>query len=121
MSSFALDNDWDLELEDNSFRLTTGADAIAQHLKAKFQLFLGEWFLDTSIGVPYYEDILIKKPSFVVVQEILKDVILETPGVLELETFKIDFDSSTRTFTLEFKVLTTEGEIDFSQEVEVSI
>lgn len=121
MSSFALDNTGDLELVDDSFRLNSGAEAIAQHLKVKFQLFLGEWFLDTSIGVPYYQDILIKKPSFVVVQEILKDVILDTPGILELLEFNIDFEGATRTFSLEFKALTDEGPIDFSQAVEVSI
>ena len=121
MSSFALDIDGDLELVDNSFRLNSGVEAIAQHLKVKFQLFLGEWFLDTTLGVPYYQDILIKKPSFVVVQEILKNVILETAGVLELESFDINFDSTIRTFSLEFKAQTDDGPIDFSQKVEVAI
>jgi len=80
---------------------------------------LGEWFLDTDVGVPWFRDILIKKPSFVVVQEVLKDTILDTPGVLEITKFQFDFNSTTREAELEFSCQTDEGTIDFSQLVEV--
>ncbi len=121
MSSLQLDDNGDLEITNNSLTLTDGVGAIEQHLLVKFRLFLGEWFLDTSLGVPYYSDILIKNPSFVVVSEILKNVILETSGVLSLQKFEFDFDSATREATLTFKALTDDGPIDFSQVVEVGV
>lgn len=119
MSSFQLNDDGDLVVTNNSLTLTTGIEAIRQHLQCRFRLFLGEWFLDTSVGVPWFRDVLVKKPSFVVVQEVLKDVILGTPGVLEIITFEFTFDSTDREANLEFKALTEEGIIDFSQIVVV--
>ena len=125
MSSIALVNDatdpfnGDLAVVNNSLVLVDGADAIRQHLQVRFGLFLGEWFLDEELGVPWFRDVLVKNPSFVVVQEVLKGVILDTPGVVELERFSFDYDPLTRVATLAFRCLSTDGFIDFSQEVEV--
>lgn len=114
-----LDDDGDLLLTNNALTLTEGTEAIRQHLQTRFRLFLGEWFLDTDAGVPWFTDVLVKRPSFAVVSELLKSVILETPGVLELTEFSFDFDGPTREATLEFQCLSSEGIIDFSQIVEV--
>lgn len=119
MSSFLLDENGDLDVTNNEIRLTQGEDAIRQHLFEKFRLFLGEYFLDTSVGVPWYQDILIKGPSFAVVQERLKSVILDTPGVLELTRFNFDFNPVTREADLDFQARVTDGFIDFSQTVEI--
>lgn len=119
MSSFQLDTDGDLDVTGNELTLTEEAEAIRQHLQVKFQLFLGEWFLDEDVGVPWFQEILIKQPSFIVVQEILKNVILDTPGVIAITRFQFDFDSSTREASLSFECLTEEGLIDFSQIVEI--
>lgn len=119
MSSFQLDPlSGDLLITNNSLTLTTGIEAIRQHLQCRFRLFLGEWFLDTSQGVPWYRDILIKRPAFAVVREILKRVILETRGVLEILKFEFDFVGQTREASLTFTALTEEGVIDFTQTVE---
>lgn len=119
MSSFQLDpTTGDLLITNNSLTLTTGIEAIRQHMQCRFRLFLGEWFLDTTLGVPWFRDILIKRPAFVVVREILKKVILETPGVLEILKFEFDFVGQTRTAKLVFAALTTEGVIDYTQLVE---
>ncbi len=120
MSSFQLVSDatdpyyGDLQLTNNSLTLTDGLEAIRQHLQGRFQLFYGEWFLDIEEGVPWFQDILGSKQSFVVVQEILKGVILDTPGVLQLLTFKFDYVAATREVILEFQALTTDGVIDFT-------
>lgn len=117
MSSFALDINGDLDTTGNELKLTQGIEAIRQHLQVKFRLFLGEWFLDTTVGVPYYESILVKGPNLVLVSDLLKATILETPGVIELLEFDFDFDEIYREFSLEFRANTVEGIIDFSQGV----
>lgn len=125
MSSIALVSDptdpnyGDIAVVDNNISLTTGLDAIRQHLWIRFQIFLGEWFLDTEVGVPYFQYILVKNTTLVVVQEILKNVILDTPGVLSLISFDFDFTRPSRSLSLDFKALTTDGVIDFSQLVEI--
>lgn len=120
MSDIALDTDGDIKITNNQVLLNEGAEAIRQHLLTRFQLFFGEWFLDITEGVPWYQDILIKKPAFSVVQEILKDVILDTPGVLELRSFNLDFTAQTRQLSLTFQALTTSGFIDFSEVIGVT-
>lgn len=115
MSSFLLDENGDLDTTMNRLSLTTGLEAIRQHLLVKFRLFLGEWFLDQTVGVPYFQDIFVKAPSIAAVSEILKLQILETPGVIELLEFDYDFQETGRTFILKFKALTEEGIIDFSE------
>lgn len=118
MSSFQLDNDGDLLVTNNSLTLTEGAEAVKQHLQSRLRTFLGEWFLDTSIGVPWYQEVLVKQPSFQVVQSVLKSIIVDTPGILELTLFEFDYDDS-RELTLEIEALTSDGPIDFTQIIEV--
>ena len=52
-------------------------------------------------------------------QEIFKDTILTTPGVIELKTFNFDYDRQRREARLDFQALTKEGLIDFTQAVDV--
>ncbi|MFY1894735.1 hypothetical protein ACOTCN_12180 [Achromobacter xylosoxidans] len=48
--------------------LIDGAAKVAQQIKVTLLAFLGEWFLDTSFGVPYFEEVLVKTPTRVEVQ-----------------------------------------------------
>ncbi len=119
MSDLALNSDGDLYLVNNSLAMVDGAAAITQHLAIRYRFFLGEWFLDVNAGVPWFRDVLVKRSSFAVVHELLKNVALDTPGVLELLAFNFVLESATREATLALSVLSTEGFINFSQIVEV--
>ena len=107
----------DVKIENNQIVLTDGKDSIRQHLDIRLKLFSKEWFLDQRLGVPYFEDILKKNPSFVVVDAIFKNTILNTRGVTELLSFSLDFDAATRKLIIAFEVDTTDGVIDFTTEV----
>lgn len=102
-----------LELQNADLVLTSGDDAVRQHLQQRLRAFKGEWFLDLSDGVPYFQDILKKNPNPIVLDGVLKDVILSTPGVVELLTFELDYINSLRKLTLSFSVQATTGVIDF--------
>ncbi len=107
----------DLEIgSDGDLIIVDGIDAIAQHLRIRFQFFLGEWFLNRLLGVPYFEEILRKAPDLNVVQSIFRDVILTTPGVLEITKFLVDFDGVTRQLSLDFDANTTEGPLTFTED-----
>lgn len=99
--------------------LNSDREALRQHLEVKFQIFLGEWFLDTSVGVPYFEEVFVKRASFVVVQQVLKEVISTTNGVKSITRFEFDYDNPTRQAVLSFDVDTIYGSISFNQIVEV--
>jgi len=108
----------DIEVIDNDVSLTSGLESKRQHLMIRISTFLGEWFLDTSLGVPYYRDILLKNPNFLSVSAAFKTVILDTPGILELLEFELEFVAS-RVLNFDFKCLSEDGEIDFSSLIEV--
>ncbi len=107
----------DLEIgDDGDLIIIDGIDAIAQHLRIRFNFFFGEWFLNRLLGVRWFEEVLIKAPDLNVVQSLLRDVILTTPGVLEITRFVIDFDGVTRRLSLDFDANTTEGPLTFTED-----
>jgi hypothetical protein len=105
----------DLALLDGDLVLADGLDAIAQDLRSRLRLFQGEWILDTAAGVPYYQDILKKNPNPQIVAGVLQNAILNTPGVLELLKFDLDFVTATRSLKIDFEVRAREGVINFSE------
>lgn len=112
----ALDPDTgDLLIEGGDLVLTTGRDAILQHLTIRLQFFLGEWEWDTRIGVPYFQDVLVKAPDLNVVRTLLRETITSTPGVTGLQNFELDLDG--RTLRLDFEASTTEGPVTFDREL----
>lgn len=121
MSDIALTDDGlNLKITNGDLVLTSQGDAVRQHLLQRLRTFRGEWFLDLSEGVPYYQDILVKNPNPDVVDGVLKEVILTTPGVDELLTFELDYDQATRRLTLDFSVRVLDTIIDF-ESIELGI
>jgi hypothetical protein len=110
----------DIEVVNNDVSLTSGLAAKRQHLEQRLRTFLGEWFLDTSRGVPYFQDILVKNPNFNAVSAAFKNTILGTAGALEILEFELDFDDTVeRQLNFDTKVRFEEGDVDFSALIEV--
>jgi len=104
-----LDGSHDLEIIDRDLQLVDKLDEVAQRLKIQLQFFLGEWFLDTSQGIPYHEEIFVKGANRNRVASLLKEAILKTPCVEEILAFNLEFESETRALKLKFKVSTEFG------------
>jgi len=102
------------DLETTSFELhvVEGIDATAQRIKIRLKLFLGEWFLDLLAGIPYYQDILIKSPDINKVNALIREAILTTPNVLSIEEYEYALNNTTRTFSVNFKCLTSVGVVE---------
>jgi hypothetical protein len=112
MSDFLQDDRGDLAFTDNELTFVIGADEVAQRVTQRLRTFRGEWFLDLDIGVPYYQEILIKNPSSTIVEGRLKTEITETPGVLEIEVFELDIDNAERTATVDTRIISVDGPIE---------
>ena len=117
MSDLALDTDGDLLITGNDLSLTTGIDAVKQHLSQRLKTFYQECFLDTSAGIPYFQQILIKNANPQVIDSIFKRVIINTPGVTQLLEFSLEFQRTTRELFLSFRAQSTDGIIDFSEAI----
>ena len=113
-----LDSDTgDIFLPGSDLLLTSGQEAIEQHLRQRLQTFFDEWFLDGRIGIPYFQQILKKNPDLTVVDSLLKKEIIETQGIEELTQFNVSLDKSTRELKISFKVRTIEGDVITFDEV----
>ena len=111
MTDLKLDVNGDLAIEDAAFALVTDDDAIVQHLQIRLRFFFNEWFLDLRVGIPYFDQILIKNPDLVVVRGILRETIVTTPGIDTIETFDLDFDTPIRKLTVVFTAKKLDGGI----------
>lgn len=86
-------------------------DIVAQRLKITLQTFLGEWFLDTDLGIPYFQQILTKVRNKSTVDAIFQKAILSDPGVLEMVSYESTLTAANRGFNLDFAVRVLDGSI----------
>jgi hypothetical protein len=107
----------DFVIVNNNLVLVESREFVQQNLKQRLQTLLGECELDTSLGVPYIEEILGKRRQQSIVENILKDQILSTPGVIKLNSFSLEFEESTRVLTVNFEVASESGTIIINDEV----
>ena len=93
----------DLDISGGDLNLVDGPEAVAQHLRIRFHFFLGEWFLDQRLGVPYFQKVLKKNPGTNVVRAVLRRVITTTPGVLALISLNTEYEGAIRKLTTPFE------------------
>ncbi|AZV02134.1 hypothetical protein [Pectobacterium phage Wc4-1] len=95
------------------------ATQLGQRLHVRLLLRRGEVFFNTSAGFPYVDISKFKRNSDIF-NTYMKSYILETNGVLHLESFSSSLDNSTRVENVNFSVTTQEGNsVTISQELTV--
>jgi len=108
----------DLAIDEGDLVSVTDMEATRQRLWITLRTFLGEWYLDITEGVPYYENVLVKNPNPADLDAVFKDAILSDPKVESLESFTLTIDSQNRQLTLSFRALCEDGEvIELSEEL----
>jgi hypothetical protein len=107
----------DLKLTNGDLTVISGLDATAQRLKIALLLFLGEWFLDERVGVPYYDRVFVKNPNQSVINSMFRKIILSDQAVTVINEYEFTIDPSTRAARLTFKADTIDGPLVFDQEL----
>lgn len=80
-------------------------------LQDEFQLGLGEWFIDTTQGIPYVQQILGQKnPNITNIRALFRTVILNTPGIVSVQEIRV-FLNSARQFSYTFSATDNTGAI----------
>lgn len=93
--------------------------SVAQAIRIRLRWFAGEWKFNPELGVPYFEDVLIKKVSTSHVERIMTEQILDVDGVLKVRSVNITTNSVSRTMLITFEAETTEGTI--KEEVSIHV
>jgi hypothetical protein len=101
------------------FVLTSGTDAVVQYIGQVLKTFLEEWFLDQTIGIPYYQELLKKNPDQTTMESAIKAAILACPGMLELTSFSLTTDTPHRALNVSFTGTCEAGEIVFNDSIGV--
>ena len=83
-------------------------DDLAQRLKIKLQTFQGEGFLDTSIGIPYFQQIFGKGRKKATIDAIFNAAILSEANVNRIISYHSEI-STARQLSVTFTVQDTTG------------
>ena len=107
-------------LDDNGDIATSGTqflterDEIAQVVRTRLRLFLGEYFRDITDGTPWFQTVFRKKSSLSSKEATIRNRISRTVGVQRLTKFETDYDIATRKYAVNVGILTTYGEEDLN-------
>lgn len=98
----------DLDIEGGDLKLAVD---VGQLIDIRLRFFRGDWFLNTAIGLPYFEQIFVKNPKLDQLAALYRDEIAQTPGVVRVLGVSVALDRTTRRLLVTWSAETTEGDI----------
>ena len=102
---------WDVYFNESGDMVeASGAVETQQNSKFRLQIIAGELFEDTRPGVPWLTDMVDPRVSIDDKKQILRNVILSTPGALSLERLDIAIDEASGTAEASFSGTAQNGE-----------
>lgn len=108
MADLKLNGSHDIDWDD--IRLTyDNAESVAQRIKILLLRYQGEYVFDTSLGVPYFQELLVKGTAKDYIDTVLIDEISNTVGVLNIDSYESTV-SLAGLYQAVFVATTTEGE-----------
>lgn len=78
---FKSDNNGEWVVENGDFVAIADADAVPQGIRIRCGMFLGECYLDESVGVDYIDSVFVKNPDPLLVRSLFETAIARTPDV----------------------------------------
>lgn len=93
----------DLLIEERDFVVYADLDYVRQTIECRLRFGRGEWFLDLSEGVPYYQVVLRKNPDLSAVRALFRRVIMSVPGVVSVPVLTLELDRATRGLSVAFE------------------
>lgn len=90
MTSLLLNACGDIDITQGRTSIVRNADAVKQRWLVYIRTYLGEWFLDQSIGVPYIQRLFRKRMTRQAIKQIFSTASLEVPGILQVTAVTVD-------------------------------
>lgn len=108
IKDLALDTNGDLYFSSDGDVVVT--DSLRQAIQIKLRWALGEWTYNPELGIPYFEEILIKKPDTQKIANVIRSALMEFSEVKNVESCTVDFKKYERKCVVRF-VVQTDNEI----------
>jgi len=105
----------DIIIENGDLQLVAGVEELQQRLLTRLRWFYGEYQFDVTLGVRYFEDILVKNPNLPNIEVLLKNMIAETDGVNKITSFQFSYDPVRRSASVSFDVESIYGTIELDK------
>lgn len=106
-----LGEDGDISLVNGDAQTTSiGAEDLAQRLRIRLNTFQGEWFMDNTLGIDWWNRVMGKNRSKMAVDALIQDSILKEPDALQIVSYTSSI-STNRKFSCSFRVRTENGAI----------
>lgn len=106
----------DLDFSPNGLR---SEENIAQTVQIRLRFFLGEHFLDTSVGTPYFERIFGKQTNLGHITSIFRQRILGSDGVQAITSLSVELDAGLRKLSVEWEAESETGTTSDLTEIQV--
>jgi hypothetical protein len=99
----------DLEIVNGDFILCpTDTHAIAQAITIRLKTLAGEWFLDTSQGIPYFTEIFGHKRNERFIRQMILPEIEAVSGIHQVKDFNVK-EELNRKITISFNAVLSDG------------
>ena len=108
-----VDGNWELIGD----RFGTQQREVQEHWSQRLKTFFGEVVTDTTLGVPYLQEFFEKGQKISVLESILINESLNTPGIIRLLEFNMDLDKGNRILKVSAEAETIEGTVNFDEEI----
>lgn len=109
----ALNSKNDIIIKNGSFATVSDGAQVVQHVRTRLLFYLGEWFLDTSSGTPWFQEVFVKPINPRLVESIIKNRISNTPELKDITEFSMSLpDKSNRQLQVSFSAETEFGSIN---------
>jgi hypothetical protein len=108
-----VDSSGDLDFSSGGLVLTTSLEQFAaQKFDEWLNFYLGEWFLDTRLGFPYFRHVIGRRTADLrLIESLFLRVFERAPFVRSVLQLGLEFNSRTRALALSFKVLLNDGSV----------
>lgn len=112
MFTLAVNDSNDIYIDEKgNIATANNLEALKQKIKQRLKLFYSEWFLDTTRGVPYFQNILGEDINQSLAAQIITTEIQKEPDVTSVENVNFGLNDLTRKFTYSANVQSVYGEI----------
>lgn len=95
-----------------NIKIIEGVESLAENVDQRLKLFKGKYFMDTTAGVPYLEEILKKPVDPGLAASVLNAEILKEPEVTGIGEVTANLNPDTRVFDYRATVLNIFGELE---------
>lgn len=101
------DQNYDMTFGQGLQNFATGGESVRICVASRIRVLLGEWFLDTGIGLPYMQKIITKPADPDYTAAAIKACILATDEVTAINDFSYEYDKASRLMSVSCSVSTS--------------